>query len=124
MQICDYKIGDELDLVLNDICQDEWDKNPRSEIQLHTLEAKTIWDGNKPSCICVCQPLLNGGAYVYFLMDRNARKTILREVKKLVDIYKKRFNTLYTYSFSNDKQDKMHCLLGFKETGYKEWKNG
>lgn len=114
--IREYKEGDEKHLNLTYICQEEW-----SEIADTMLEdfrkgyTPVILRDGKPVCICNCQPFENG-AYVYFQMDKSCDGLVIREVKKLFDIERKRYNnTIYTYSKRSPEQDKLHRILGFEK---------
>ena len=115
MKIRTYQLGDEYRLDMNDTMREEWAINgAENENRLRLYESKTIEKDGRPVCVLNSFPT-SEGVYVWFIADRNMPAMALRIVKRMLDEYKKEHGMLFTYSASNEKQDKMHRFLGFNE---------
>lgn len=110
MGITPYKIGDELGIERTEEFEQDW--CPLISEDLLRGESYTYRIGNDVKFIISCS-IVDGYAEVYFIWDRRNNSTLIKQVKKMLDYYVKKFDTVYTSSIASYRNNKFHKLIGF-----------
>jgi dsDNA-binding SOS-regulon protein len=112
-----YREGDELKMTLTPESEaDYYEDIEDCKKCLQWYETYTCVDENENVCGILCFYWQGDKTYnVWALFDKDRGYKTLRDWKRLVDIYRKRGNILYTVSIVNERQDKMHKFYGFEK---------
>lgn len=75
----------------------------------------TIKEKGEPTACCNLTEKYEGMLEVFAMVDKNAGISTLKQLKKILALYSKRWDIIFTWSISTIKNDRFHEFMGFRK---------